>query len=77
MDFIRGLNRSGGYDSCLVITCGLSRFTRVFPCNEKITGEKTVKMFVENGSNHTEHLNRCTLMRMYASAVTQDGTNEY
>ena len=27
--------RFGGYYSCLVVTCGLSRFTRVFPCNRK------------------------------------------
>ena len=47
VDFIHGLPRFGGYDSCLVVTCGLSRFTRVFPCNKKITGERTVKMFVE------------------------------
>ena len=47
MDFIHGLPRFGGYDSCLVVTCGLSRFTRVFPCNKKITGEQTVKMLVE------------------------------
>ena len=44
VDFIHGLPR---YDSCLVVTCGLSRFTRVFPCNKKITGEQTVKMLVE------------------------------
>ena len=30
-----------------MVTCGLSRFTRVFPCNKKITGEQTVKMLVE------------------------------
>ena len=47
VDFIHGLPCFGGYDSCLVITCGLSRFTRVFPCNKKITGEQTVKMLVE------------------------------
>ena len=34
VDFIHGLPRFGGYDSCLLITCGLSRFTRVFPCNK-------------------------------------------
>ena len=44
VDFIHGLPRFGGYDSCLVVTCGLSRFTHVFPCNKKITGEQTVKM---------------------------------
>ena len=47
VDFIHGLPRFGGYDSCLVVTCGLSRFPRVFPCTKKITGEQTVKMLVE------------------------------
>ena len=47
VDFIHSLPCFGGYDSCLVVTCGLSRFTRVFPCNTKIRGEQTVKMFVE------------------------------
>ena len=30
-----------------MVTCDLSRFTRGFPCNKKITGEQTVKMLVE------------------------------
>ena len=47
MDFIHGLPRFSGYDSCLVFTYGLSRFARVFSCNKKITGEQTVKMLVE------------------------------
>ena len=47
VDFIHGLLGFGGYDSCLVVTCGLSRFTPVFPCNKKITGEQTVKILVE------------------------------
>ena len=47
VDSIHGLPRFGGYDSCLLVTCGLSRFTRVFPCNKKITGEQAVKMLVE------------------------------
>ena len=46
-DFIHGLPCFGGYASCLVVTCGLSLFTRVFPCSKKITGEQTVKMLVE------------------------------
>ena len=46
MDFIHGLPRFGGYDSCLVATCALSRFTRAFPCSKKITGEPTVKLLV-------------------------------
>ena len=47
VDFIHGLPKFGGYDSCFVVTCGLTRFTRAFPCSKKITGEQTVKMFVE------------------------------
>ena len=47
MDFIHGLPCFRGYDSCLVVTCGLSRLTRVFPCNKKITGGQTMKMLVE------------------------------
>ena len=39
VDFIHGLPRFGAYDSCLVVTCGLSRFTRVFHCSTKTTGE--------------------------------------
>ena len=39
IDFIHGLFCFGGYDSCLVVTCGLSRFTHVFPCSKRITGE--------------------------------------
>ena len=47
VDFIHGLPRFDSYDSCLVVTCGPSRFTRVFPCNKNITGEQTVRMLVE------------------------------
>ena len=47
VDFIHGLPRFGGYDSCLVVTCGLSRFTLVFSCNKKIILDQTVKMLVE------------------------------
>ena len=47
VDSIHGLPRFGGYDSCLVVTCGLSCFTRVFHCNKKVTGRQTVKMLVK------------------------------
>ena len=33
----------GGYAFALVVTCGLTRFTRVFPCTKHITGEETIK----------------------------------
>ena len=45
--FIHSLPNFGGYKSCLVVTCGLSRFTPVFPCSKNITGEQTVKMLIE------------------------------
>ena len=47
VDFIDGLPRFGGYDSCLVVAHGLSRFTAVFPCSKNITGEQPVKALVE------------------------------
>ena len=50
VDFIHGLPRFGGFDSCLLVTCGLSRFTCVFPCSKKITSEQTVKILVEQWS---------------------------
>ena len=37
VDFIHGLPSFGGYDSCPVVTCGLTRFTGAFPCNKNIT----------------------------------------
>ena len=40
VDFIHGLPKFGGYDSCLVVTCGLTRFTRAFPCNKRSQGKK-------------------------------------
>ena len=36
-----------GYDFALVVTCGLTRFTRVFPCTKHITGKKTIKILLE------------------------------
>ena len=52
VDFVHGLPKFGGYDSCLVVTCGLTRFSRAFPYNKKITGEQTVKMLVEQWFEH-------------------------
>ena len=37
----------GGYDFALVVTCGLTRFTRVFQCTKHITGEETIKILLE------------------------------
>ena len=44
MDFINGLPRFGGYDSCLVVTCSVSPFTCALPCCKKFGGEKAVKI---------------------------------
>ena len=52
VDCIQGLPKFGSYDSCLVVTCGLTRFIRAFLCNQNITGEQTVKMFVEKWFQH-------------------------
>ena len=52
VDFIQGLPKLGGYDSCLVVTCGLTRFSRAFPCNKKITGEQTVNVLVKHWFEH-------------------------
>ena len=40
----------GGYDFALVVTCELTRFTRVFPCTKHNTGEETIKIFLEDWS---------------------------
>ena len=37
----------GGYDFALVVACGLTGFTRVFPCTKHITGEETIKILLE------------------------------
>ena len=37
----------GGYDFAIVVTCGLTRFTRVFACTKHITGEETIKILLE------------------------------
>ena len=42
-----GMPKFGGYDFALVVTCGLTRFTRVFPCTKHITGEETIKVILE------------------------------
>ena len=38
----------GGYDFALVVTCGFTRFTSVFPCTKHITGEETIKILPED-----------------------------
>ena len=42
-----GMPKFGRYDFALVVTCGLTRFTRVFPCTKHITGKETIKILLE------------------------------
>ena len=76
VDFIHGLPCFGGYDSCLVVTCGLSRFTPVLPCNKKITGEQSVKMLVEQWFEPYEALKQVRSDEDVRIRRTQDGTKE-
>ena len=46
MDYTETL-KFGGYDFALGVTCGSTRFTRVFPCTKHITGEETIKILLE------------------------------
>ena len=52
VNFVHGLPKFGGYDSCLVVTCGLTRFTGALPWNKRIRGEQTVKRLVEQWFEH-------------------------
>ena len=37
----------GGYDFALLVTCWLTRLTRMFRCTKHITGEETIKILLE------------------------------
>ena len=37
----------GGYDFVLVVTCGLTRLTRVLPCTKQVTVEETIKIVLD------------------------------
>ena len=52
VDFIHGLPKFRGYDSCLAVTCGLTRFTPAFPCNKKVIAEQTAKKLFEQWFEH-------------------------
>lgn len=45
VDFVGPLPLIGGYDMLLTCTCQLSGFTRLIPCNQKDTAEKTASRF--------------------------------
>ena len=72
VDFIHGLPKFGGYDSCLVVTCGLTCFTRAFPCYKNITGEQAVNISVEQWFEHSGapkevHSDEDARIRIYTS----------
>ena len=46
VDYIE-MPKFGGYGFALVVPCGLTRFTRVFPCTKHINGERTIKILLE------------------------------
>ena len=51
----------GGYDFALVVTCGLTRVTRVFPCTKHITGEGIYQRYAwKSGSVSMGHPKRLT-----------------
>ena len=52
VDFIHCLPKFGRYDSFLVVTCGLTCFTRAVPCNKNITGEQTLNNLVQQWFEH-------------------------
>ena len=52
VNFIHGLPMFGGNDSCLVVTCGLTRFTSALSCNQRIAGKQTLKNLVEQCLEH-------------------------
>ena len=73
LTYIHGLPKVGGYDSCLMVTYGLTCFTSGFVGNKEITGT----YWSNNGSNPTEHPNKCIQLKMCALGVIPDGTNKY
>jgi hypothetical protein len=46
MDFIE-MPKYGGMDFAMMITCGLSRFSRVVPCSKKLDSEGALKILLE------------------------------
>ena len=42
-----GMPKLRGYDFPLVVTCGLTSLSRVFPCTKHITREETIKILLE------------------------------
>ena len=51
LDFV-SQTKFGGYDNALVVTCGLSRFTLIFPCTRKVTSEETLQLLLSGWFQH-------------------------
>ena len=64
-----------GYDFTPVVTCGLIRLTRVFPCTKHITGEETIKILLEEWFCVMGHPRRSTPVRTYEYAQIPAGTS--
>ena len=41
------MHKFGGYNNALVVTCGLTKVTHIFPCTQHITSEETIKTPLE------------------------------
>ena len=67
----------GGYDFALVVTCGLTRFTRVFPCTKHVTGEEVSRYSWRSGSVSMGHPKRSTRTRTSEYAPILAGTREF
>ena len=65
-----------GCDFALVVTCRLTRFTRVFPCTKHITGEETIKILLEGLSVSMGHPQNSTQTRTSEYALTLAGTRD-
>ena len=63
-----------GYDFALVVTCGLTRFTRVFPCTRAV--RRSSRYSWKSGSVDMGHLKRLTHIKMPEYAPTLAGTRE-
>ena len=64
----------GGYDVALVVTCGLTRFTRVFPCTKHITGGEEMKILLEEWFCVYGAPKGINSVRMYECAQIPAGT---
>jgi hypothetical protein len=48
MDFITDLSSSKAFDTIFVVVVWLIKMAHFIPCNKKVTGEETVRLFMDN-----------------------------